>query len=150
MVREIKGDLLKCDANVLCHQTNYYGVMGGGIALSIKNKVLTPMQYSAYQNYCYMRGEAALGTVQYLCIEQHKRVIANLFSQYDMGTDYEMLRKCLYDVKNYAAEHGYTVAVPGYIGCGIAGGDWSTVHDIIFEVFNDAVELTIVYWDKEV
>lgn len=69
MVREIKGDLLKCDANVLCHQTNYYGVMGGGIALSIKNKVLTPMQYSAYQNYCYMRGEAALGTVQYLCIE---------------------------------------------------------------------------------
>lgn len=150
MVRQIKGDLLKCDAEILCHQVNYYGVMGGGIAAAIRDKVLTPIQYKCYQNYCNMRGESALGTVQYLNIEPHKRIIANLFSQRDMGTDYYAMRKCLHQVKNYAAEYGYTVAVPGHIGCGIAGGDWDIVLSILYEVFAGDVDLIIVNWDKEV
>lgn len=49
MVREITGDLLSCDADVICHQVNYYGVMGGGIAAAIRRRVLTDSQYSNYQ-----------------------------------------------------------------------------------------------------
>ena len=36
MIQEIEGDLLCFPANILCHQTNYYGVMDGGIAAAIR------------------------------------------------------------------------------------------------------------------
>ena len=41
----------------------------------------------------------------------------------------------------------WSVALPGYIGCGIAGGDWDAVRGIIWDVFKySPVMLTIVYW----
>ena len=153
MVRETLGDLLKYDADILCHQTNFTGVMGGGIAATIREEVLTDSQYMEYQALCEQLGEALLGTVQYLPAKDGK-TIANLFSQndWDAGpvlTNYEALRACLNDVESYAREHGSTVALPGFIGCGIAGGDWKTVRRIIEEVFRESpVDCTIVFWKK--
>ena len=31
-VKIIKGDLLNCGADIICHQTNFFGMMGGGDA----------------------------------------------------------------------------------------------------------------------
>ena len=42
MVHEMTGDLLSCDADYICHQTNFYGVMGAGVAASIHSKLLSP------------------------------------------------------------------------------------------------------------
>lgn len=39
-VKIIKGDLLNCGADIICHQTNFFGMMGGGVAASIWNKLL--------------------------------------------------------------------------------------------------------------
>lgn len=30
-VKIIKGDLLNCGADIICHQTNFFGMMGGGV-----------------------------------------------------------------------------------------------------------------------
>lgn len=44
------SDLLKIDKGIICHQTNCIGVMGGGIALQIRNK--WPNVYKQYVNEC--------------------------------------------------------------------------------------------------
>lgn len=40
MIKEIQSDLLTCGADIICHQVNFEGIMGGGVALSIRNKLL--------------------------------------------------------------------------------------------------------------
>ena len=66
MVHEMTGDLLSCDADYICHQTNFYGVMGAGVAASIHSKLLSPASYSVYQRLCRKMGRDLLGEVQYL------------------------------------------------------------------------------------
>lgn len=51
MVHEMTGDLLSCDADYICHQTNFYGVMGAGVAASIHSKLLSPAAYSVYHGF---------------------------------------------------------------------------------------------------
>lgn len=156
MIKEEYGDLLTCGADVLCHQVNYSGVMGAGVAWSIRDKLLTDAQYRQYVNYCDAFKENALGTVQYIDLHREKpRYIANCFSQRGWAvsnslTDYDAFRQCMKAVENGARNDGLTVALPGYMGCGIAGGDWAEVHGIIAEVFGRSpVSLTVVYRDPQ-
>lgn len=155
MIKEITGDLLTCGADILCHQTNYHGVMGGGVALAIAKKLFTPEDYATYRKFCQKRGASLVGSVQYIQSSINPQyTIANLFSQDERlemtektATDYKALEKCLMFVEQYAYSTDKTVALPGYIGCGIAGGDWNRVRQIIERVFgeNTDVQLTIVY-----
>ena len=155
MIREVDGDLLTCEAEIICHQVNYFGVMGGGVALAIKDKMLLPASYKEYQRYCATAGDALLGQV-YMVMGRGK-IVANMFSQMgepgiDGGlTDYDALRKCLQYVLRRAQKlHVKAVAVPGYIGCGIAGGNWDKVRTVLNEVFGRTrtVDLLIVYKDR--
>lgn len=124
---EVEGDALENECNVLCHQVNLDGIMGGGIALSIANKY--PDVEKEYANYA----NKTLGEVCFA--KTDKYVIANCFSQtksYD--TDYNSLRLCLDKVVAYMQDnHLYTVAIPYKYGCGIANGDWDTVRSIFEE-----------------
>lgn len=100
MIHEVTGDLLAFDANVLCHQTNCYGVMGAGIAASIRQKVLTAEQFNEYTDYCMRFGSRALGTVLYSAVIPSQKYIANCFSQRDWTTDntltdYDAFHVCL-------------------------------------------------------
>ena len=157
MLREVTGDLLSRRANVLCHQVNFQGVMGGGIAYAIRQR-LTATQYLYYQRYCALHGENALGEVLMLPIRSEysrPQYIANLFCQNawidtrfpGSLTNYEAMRKCFREVESKARERGWSVAIPGRIGCGIAGGDWRKVLSIIREVFEPSpVDVEIVHW----
>lgn len=162
MIREITGDLLRDGKGVLCHQVNYQGVMGAGIAWAIREKLLTPSQYAEYVNLCMEKGAGLLDTVQFLdCGEV---IVANMFCQNDFVipdhpvlllsggtlTNYTAMRLCFEQVKHKALWAGVPVSIPGYIGCGIAGGDWRAVKKIIDGVFSTGpVEATIIYWEKE-
>lgn len=133
-VKIIKGDLLNCGADIICHQTNFFGMMGGGVAASIWNQLLDQQDRKEYCSLCRdMRG-SLLGSVQMLT-HHGKPYVANLFSQMaepdklDSLTDYRKLRRCLHEVKMFAKRRGYTVAMPGFLGCGIAGGNWD-VRDL--------------------
>ena len=157
MVRKTRGDLLKFDAGILCHQVNYFGVMGGGIAASIYDKALSNDSRRLYKQFCYYCGVDALGKVQFLPHVDGKRWICNLFCQDDYTpqsdggiTSYDHMLECLFKVEMCARKNNLSVAVPGYMGCGIAVGDWDRVEAIIHKVFDKSPVLcTIVYWVKE-
>lgn len=155
MVKEITGDLLRDGRGILCHQVNFQGVMGGGIAYSI-SKILPPKEYDKYWRYCMIHGAGAMGKVLWLHLPATGRVIANMFSQRDWGagdnlTDYDAMEKCFKAIRVYALRYERPVYIPGYIGCGIAGGDWNRVKGIIDNVFGGGrlVDATIVYWERE-
>ena len=127
--RVIKGDLLKANADVICHQVNLQGVMGGGLALSISTKY--PNVNKVYEDYKPKKlGEVCM-------VYTNDFIVANCFSQTeDFNTDYKALRKCLLKVRKYMLDCGYrTVAIPYKYGCGIANGDWETVFNIFKDVF---------------
>lgn len=127
----IKGDLLSADADIICHQVNLQGYMGGGLALSIANKY--PSVEKEYRNY----EPKHLGEVCFAKTDDF--VVANCFSQTeDFNTDYDSLEQCLWGVKAYMTEHDLKkIAIPYKYGCGIANGDWETVLSIFGYVFDD-------------
>ena len=125
----IKGDLLETNADVICHQVNLQGVMGGGLALSIAKKY--PNVNKCYESY----SKKDLGEVCMVYTDDF--IVANCFSQReDFNTDYKALRECLLKVRKHMIDCGYrTVAIPYKYGCGIANGDWETVFDIFNDIF---------------
>ncbi len=167
MICEVSGNLITFGADLLCHQVNYHGVMGAGVALAIASKLLDQQQYGAYVNQCELFGRSALGTIQFLTVKRESadapiQYVANLFCQdgyYQADgslTDYEAMRICLQQVERFALNcacvngRPLTVALPKMIGCGLAGGDWEKVMRIISRVFEASpVQLTIVSWDRE-
>jgi len=116
------------------------GVMGGGIALQIRNQL--PKVYNEYKRLCSNTDpKQLLGTIQ--CVEDDfGRVFVNLFGQLNYGrdkqyTDYVALRRGLLNVYNIANQYNVSVAIPFNIGCGLAGGDWNEVYKMIEEIFGD-------------
>lgn len=132
-----KGDILESGADVICHQVNCKGIMGAGLAKQIRNKY--PKVYEQYKDRCYYAVGSLLGLNQYIQVEDDKW-IANLFCQNNYGrdkcyTDYPALQKSLESLKE---DMGIcTIALPYRMGCGLAGGDWSIVSEIIVEVFEN-------------
>ena len=97
MVKIKKGNLLKARTDIIVHQVNVQGVMGGGVArqLSLKYQGLEKF----YSNYCkkynndydLLKGH----TLPFTTKSDHK-LIFNIFSQTsDFKTDYKMFRHCI-------------------------------------------------------
>lgn len=145
MLTEITGDLLKIRDGIICHQVNYLGVMGGGVAAAIASDILNKDEYDIYKDYCKRAGRTALGTVLFIgCMD--RLIVANMFCQdctqewrrdsvNGWRTDYDAMRKCLIRVRSVARLQGKAVYFPHNLGCGIAGGDWNTVKYILKDVF---------------
>lgn len=147
------GNLFDSKADVLCHQVNLYGVMGGGIAAEVRERF--PKINNIYEFLCSeydSTKEELLGTVLYCKTDNtEKQFIANCFSQNIDSidgclTNYEAMRKCFNGVKAWMKKNNKkTVAFPYKYGCGIAGGDWDIVESIISEVFEDR-DLIVEIW----
>lgn len=143
MIEHVFGDILKFTepGTIICHQTNCQGVMGAGLAKQIRNAY--PNAYQEYKNKCTTyTSSKLLGTVQLVDVLPGVKV-ANCFGQEYFGrnkryTDYNALESCFLYLKRYANNNNIkTIAVPYGIGCGLAGGDWNIVRDIIKCVFSD-------------
>jgi O-acetyl-ADP-ribose deacetylase (regulator of RNase III) len=83
----INGDLLNVKEGIICHQVNTYGIMGAGLALSLKNKF--PNVYKQYNEHCRINkcDERTLhGSVLYV-YATNKLIVANVFSQLSFETD---------------------------------------------------------------
>lgn len=148
---EEKGNLLDKFQNkydVICHQVNCFGVMGGGIALQIKKRF--PNVYMAYNKLCtaYMDNKQSnkklLGHCQLVPVNSNYAV-ANLFGQYDYGidtrkTDYNAVRNALVSLRNQIESKNTecSIGFPYKFGCGLAGGNWDVVKQIIIDVFEDS------------
>ena len=152
MVRSIKGDMLEQKYGILCHQTNYEGVMGGGIAAVIWDKLLSDQHRKNYTDFCRKSGKTALGYAQFLFIRE-TLIIANCFSQNGFNepdadgsiTNYAAMRECFEKVRDFAKQMGLPVFIPYGMGCGVAGGKWDKVVAIINDIFGKSdVVVTIV------
>ncbi|ADL35964.1 Appr-1-p processing domain-containing protein (plasmid) [Butyrivibrio proteoclasticus B316] len=148
MIIEKQGNLLDEKADILVHQTNCVGAMGAGIARQIRTQLLTPAEYSKYVQACKTKGfKELLGQTQLLKTVDG-RLVANCFGEtvptHDKNdTDYDALMHCINRVKNYAVKNKMSVAIPGLLGCGLAGGDWNIVRKMIYNIFATAPEVSV-------
>ena len=143
MIKIINGDILKQGYDVILHQVNVYGVMASGIAKAIKDKY--HIAFEQYEFFCDSRGrreDDLLG----IAMQTHTAsgpVIIHLFSQrkYSVAgdgnmTDYDALRKCLKTVSRDIRKD-YKIGIPYNMSCGIAGGDWRIVLNIIIDELSE-------------
>lgn len=116
---------------IIVHQVNCRGVMGAGFARYVRK--IYPNCYEQYRKMCQNNSpQSLLGTFQEYNGEND--IIINLFSQDRYGrvgvfTDYEAMERGLKDLrKKYPKE---SIIAPYKIGCGLAGGDWEVVSEIL-------------------
>ena len=157
MILETIGDITTLPANqihIIAHQTNCRGVMGAGVAKQIKEKLLTPQAFNRYLEVCNQYRGSLLGeTLMLPTIDG--RLVANCFGEdvptgQGLDTNYNALMHSLNRVRNYMRKTNTCAAIPGLIGCGLAGGDWKIVSDIIVKLFaNTPQAVCICYYNQE-
>ena len=147
MIKHFKGNLLESGCDVICHQVNLQGIMGGGLALAISMKFPDcEKQYAIANKNFDMRGNIHL----YSYTENGKiKYVANCFSQEEsFNTNYEWLKECFKKVINFAKGSNLkTIGVPKNYGCGIANGSWDKVLSIFEELFRNEPKLELQIWE---
>ena len=141
MINEIRGDITTA-VGLIAHQVNCQGVMGAGVAKAIRQR--WPHVYEEYvkflepshQKLHAMRQERVLGKTLFVAVS-HGVTVANLFAQMYYGNDgvrytsYDALDDCMSSVAKEAASKGWNTINFPLIGCGLAGGHWPIVREII-------------------
>jgi hypothetical protein len=123
---------------IICHICNDIGAWGAGFVLAVSKRWSAPED-----SYRECPEEWVLGRTQIVPVEDDISV-ANMIAQRGvarMGFDdadeppirYAALKICLQNVNEVARRTNATLHMPR-IGCGLAGGEWSQVQDIINEV----------------
>lgn len=148
MIKEQKGNLMEAKESILAHQVNCKGRMGAGVAKQIRKRLLSEVQYQKYRRACHEYGADLLGICELVETESGKW-IANLFAEDEptgrgLDTNYEALEKALKSLK-YQAK-GHSISLPGYLGCGLAGGDWEIVYQMIYDIFEDYPGDVVIYY----
>jgi len=139
-MKVITGDLIKLTLeghfDVIIHGCNCFRTMGAGIAKQIKQTF--PEAYIADCNNpcpCLER----LGNISYAVVKRLGRdfVVVNAYTQLNysrvpgkVSVDYNAVRRSLRRVKSLFS--GQKIGYP-MIGCGLAGGDWDIISQIIDE-----------------
>ena len=152
-MKTVMGDILTINTTdypvLVCHQVNCQGVMGSGLAKQIKDRF--PIVFQVYRDKCRLIHDhiGGLGDVQYCSvISEAGYIIANIFSQDSFGrdkqyTDYGAMRSEFQDIAR--GYRNYTVRIPYLIGCGLGGGDWNVVSQIIQEELIDR-DIDVEIW----
>lgn len=130
------------DVTCIGHITNTRGVMGSGLAKGIKERY--PSVYKDYRELYQKIGGGVdlLGCSQICCIDpEGVKTVFNLHAQLDYGThkrqlNYGALGACFYEMLTDLHSKDI-VGFPYLLGCGLAGGDWSIVLEMIKYYFKD-------------
>jgi O-acetyl-ADP-ribose deacetylase (regulator of RNase III) len=150
----IEGNILRAKEGVICQQVNCLGVMGAGLAAQIKLEY--PDVYAEYRQLCFAKADdnyTLLGQIQIIPVSDRKWIV-NLFAQYDVGgtraTEYSAFSQCVNALSEWVAKTGeplwkssggsgkIPVLLPYKIGCGLGGGDWSIIREIIHRKLPDS------------
>lgn len=172
MVTYHNGDLLESRCNVICHQVNCEGAMGSGIAKQIRERY--PQVYETFRR-TFESFNNTLGSIDVILVQDftnkqieddlHRRFIINCYSQLNYNrhgetkchTQYnafvECLRKLKRELVDYIGAHTmddgaikkFTIGFPDHIGCGLAGGNWDIVKNIIEREF-EGKEWEVEVW----
>ena len=142
--------LLTREINCLIHQANCYHTFGGGIAKEIAQRI--PSAYEA--DLLTPLGESKLGDGSVAELGPNKCVV-NLYSQGGVSntkrmTNYGALALGLTKIadgfaKTLQEADGSCVIGMPRIGCGLGGGDWEIVSEIIEFAFRNFKGKVVVY-----
>jgi O-acetyl-ADP-ribose deacetylase (regulator of RNase III) len=143
-MKHIKGDVLEVSKNsksaVLLHQVNCQGVMGGGIAKQIKDKYPNHfIDYCCIIDHSTGQHKECLGQ-WFITFCEADTAIVGLFGQYCFGTDkrhtnYAAFVKSLSDfIQSLCMRKDSELIIPKNIGCGLGGGDWNIIEQILHDV----------------
>ena len=132
----INGNILDIEEGVICHQVNCWKVANAGLARQMRNK--WPARWYVY----YKQADGRLGGVRTHRISQ-SLYVADLYAQEGFGTakrhtNYAALGHCLMLLKDIVNKNT-TIYIPYGIGCGLGGGDWAIVSQIIEDALPDAI-----------
>lgn len=156
-MKEMKGNLLEAEESVIMHQVNCKGVMGAGVAYQIRKKLLPENEYQNYKKVCNeFTAKDLLGKC--MCHKTRKtgKYVVDLFAEdvptgKQLDTDYVALEKALSTAVKISVSGGYSVALPGYLGCGLAGGEWEIVYKIIKKVEQENnISVSVYYLDSSI
>lgn len=143
------GDILRAKENIICHQVNIDGIMGGGLARQIA--IIYPNVEKFYQDYAYQLGNDYKILKGKSCgahITNNQR-IENCFTQKpNFDTDCEAIENCFRKLLKECRVMKTTLAIPYGYGCGIANGDWNQVLKI-FENLSNEYQVDIYVYKLE-
>lgn len=136
----IKGNILHVKDGYIFHQVNCLGVMGAGLALQIKQNF--PNVFKHYQNLVKQENSDLLGKAQVVTVEDNLKVV-NVFGQLKIGrnerqTNYDALERA-FSSMNEEIRNSDKVYFPYGFGCGLAGGDWDIVSNLIIKYFPNVI-----------
>lgn len=146
MIEYKVGDIVKNNYTIFCHQVNCCHKMGSGLAKQIRKAY--PEVYKEYMNV----ENPMLGYI--LPVFTHDgRICINMFAQDGYGkdgkqyTNYEAFNNCLRALFGFIADHhikkDVTIAFPYGIGCGLGGGNWFVIRNMI-RSFAEVVQQKVV------
>jgi O-acetyl-ADP-ribose deacetylase (regulator of RNase III) len=136
----IFGNLLDIDEGIILHQCNTQAIMGKGIASFLVNKY-PKLKKATMQHVgmAHMLEQEVFGTV-FLFPVSDNLSIGNCFSEVGMcsnrkpgdpaNTSYDAVIKCFNYVKEFNTELR-EVYIPFKYGCGLAGGNWNIMLEIL-------------------
>ncbi len=175
-VKHIKGNLLdfppycKNDPNSytginnIAHSCNTRNIMGGGIALQIKNRYPQAyeadteafnQEYDKNGQYIHWLGKYSKAEIESKFLPNNKGRIYNLYTQASVGTgkrqvDYEIFWKALKNMQEdllfiqHETGEPQVLGLPYGISCGLAGGNWKIILAIIEDIFEDSLIQTYI------
>lgn len=128
---------------IICHVCNNVGAWGAGFVLAVSKKWKEPE--AAYREMT----ERKLGTVMIIPVEKDI-LVANMIAQHGVGCNetglppirYGAVRAALAAVNDLAYKINATIHMPR-IGCGLAGGRWEDIEQII----KDVASVDVIVYD---
>jgi O-acetyl-ADP-ribose deacetylase (regulator of RNase III) len=142
------GSLLDIPSGHIVHGCNAQGVMGSGVAKAIKDK--WPHVYQDYRDIFEKKG-LTVGDV-YPVRAEEGILVWNAITQEYFGTDrrhvsYDAIENCFKLIQqslecDWYASFKKEIHIP-LIGCGLGGGNWEIVREIIEQTVTVPVTLWI-------
>lgn len=140
-IEYIKGNLFSTTVVTIVHGCNAQGVMGSGVAKTIREAY--PKAYDRYRYQFEERGGLILGSnILVPCGDRvndpaNFKVIVNAITQEYYGRDgsryvsYDAVARCMSDINRMSEIYGIAEIAMPQIGAGLGGGDWSVIAAII-------------------
>ncbi len=128
-----QGDIFDTDERVIVHGCNCFKAMGSGMARQVREHCRSAWQADQATLY---GDKNKLGTFTY-AVETNPRgnkfTLVNAYTQYkysrtERDVDYDALEKVMIGICEHFGDK--IIAMPK-IGCGLAGGDWEFVSNIL-------------------
>lgn len=135
-------DISTIETGLICHQVNCTNHIGSGVAKVLIDK--WPVVKQMYHSRCsdFRDRSKMLGMFDAILVRQEPYIcVVNCFTQLDKGydgklyTNYEAIEECfstLFRMNKDLTER--QIYIPFNYGCGLGGGDWTTVMSIIDRV----------------